>query len=95
MRPLFPESVEKNNKKTNLGRYRHGGVAANASPNLLYKRIVISAASPRGKIADNLGAASDCGFLPPGSGSGAEAGRSSAEARHDSAKHRAEEKIHR
>jgi len=47
---------------------------ANASPNLLYKRIVVSAASPRGKVANNLRAACGGRLLPAGSGSRAEAG---------------------
>jgi len=74
MCPLFPDSVEEDKKKANLGSIRRGGVPANASPYLLYKRMVISAASPRGKIADNLGAAPGCCFLPPRSGPRAEAG---------------------
>jgi hypothetical protein len=74
MCPLFPDSVDEDKKKANLGGIRPGGVHVTASPYLLYKRMVISAASPRGKIADNLGAAPGSCFLRPCSGSRAEAG---------------------
>ena len=103
MGPLFPESVGKNNKKANLTWHGHlvGGGRRAASPaespaNLLYKPIVISAASPRGEIAGDLSiTAADCSFLPARSGPRAQARRSPAEAGHDPAKQRTEEEIHR
>ena len=69
--------------------------SASEPPNLLYKRIGISAASRRAKIADNLDATPGCPFLSAGSGSGAEAGRSPPPAEHESAKQRAEQEIYR
>ena len=70
-------------------------VSIGARSNLLYKRIVISAASPCGKVADDFGAAPGGFLLPSRSGSREEAGRPSAQTGHDSAKYRAEEEIRR
>src|SRR6266513_3474286 len=102
MGPLFPESVGKNNKKASLSWHgpcpwsRRAASPAESPANLLYKHIVISAASARGEIAGDLSiTAADCSFLPPRSGPRAQARRSPAEAGHDSAKQRTEEEIHR
>src|SRR5437764_11523294 len=57
MGPLFPESVGKNNKKASLSWHgpcpwsRRAASPAESPANLLYKHIVISAASARGEIA--------------------------------------------
>src|SRR6266566_850930 len=63
--------------------------------NLLYKSIPLSAASRCGKIAWCLLISLNCSLLRPRSGSGKQASRSPAQAEHDSAQQRREQKIHR
>jgi hypothetical protein len=82
--------------KTLAKRQGHGAAPARTPqclPNLLYKRILIPAASPRANVACSLGAVYSCFVLPTRSGPGKKTGRSPSQAGHDSAERCAKQKI--
>jgi len=92
MSSLFADHIIEHNKKGPKPPF--GLQPVGLSPNLLYKRVPISAASPRGKITGHPHIAGDS-LLSRSAGSGAEADRQTTTAGNDSAEHRAEEEIHR
>jgi hypothetical protein len=95
MSSLFADHITEHNKKGPEPKALFGLQPFGLSPNLLYKRNPISAASPRGQITGHPLIIACDSLLPQSAGSGAEADRPAAAAGHDSPEQRAKEEIHR